>query len=110
MHLLRVRKMRVVGCIRSLGLDYASCRETLLTTYPAWYLPLAVQGKLGRKLAYRRWCRRQGWDKRRREIQELFQVKYWQISDQQKPALSKGLGLALETTHGVDYKQSVRSC
>lgn len=52
----------------------------------------------------------QGWDKGRREIQELFQVKNWQISDQQKPALSKGLGLALETTHGVDYKQSVRSC
>lgn len=102
--------MRVVGRIRPWGLDYAYCRETLLTTYPAWYLPLAVQGKLGRKLAYRRWCRRQGWDKSRREIQELFQVRNWQISDQQKPALSKGLGLALETTHRVDYKQSVRSC
>lgn len=43
-------------------------------------------------------------------MQELFQVMSWQIRDQQEPALSKGLGLALETTHGVDYKWSVRSC
>lgn len=106
MHLPRVRMMRAVGRIKLWGLNYASCREGLLTD-TLTLAPLHTW-QIRKKVSLWMTANSKGWHEGE-GVQDLFQVKNWQIRDQQKPALSKGLGLALETTHAVDYKRTVRS-
>lgn len=98
------------GLYQALGFGLCILQRNTANHIPSLVPPLSSSKQIRKEASLQEMVQGQGWNKRRREIQELFQVKNWQICDQQKPALSKGLGLALETTHGVDCKQSVRSC